>query len=221
MIVTSSHARWSPSVSEMAVAIRIATISRTIAQNSVVSGAHFVSSCIPVTRSPTCSTRLPGSVAITLLLPLRVCVDGPAIATRRAVIPSNTIDPLYRVPSRLMVSGFERREDGIRPRFARRHRCREHVQVHSSVPRFATEALESIVDLHVESLGEHPFRLLDDDPGGEGGSQLIVLPPQRLMELGRFGLLLRRSQMADAHAGRPPGSSFTSRIARKRSKPVA
>src|SRR5918994_55366 len=190
-MVTTTHARRSPSVSETAAAIRIATISRTIAQNSVVSGAHFVSSCLPVTRSPTSSTRLPESDAITVLLPFR----------------------------RFMFSGFERREDGVRPRFARRQRRCEHVQLHSPVPRFATQAFESIVDLHVESLGEHPFRLLDDDPGGEGGSQLISLPPQR-MELGRVGLLLHRSEMPDAHAARPPGSSFTSRIASKRSKPV-
>ena len=44
-------------VSDTADAIRMATITSTIAQNSVVSSDHLVSSCRPVTRSPSSSAR--------------------------------------------------------------------------------------------------------------------------------------------------------------------
>ena len=47
IIETSVQARMSLRLSEIAAAMRIATISPNIAQNSVVSGAHFVSSCAP------------------------------------------------------------------------------------------------------------------------------------------------------------------------------
>src|ERR1043166_238519 len=66
MIVASVQARRSPSVSDTAAAIRTAMIRIVIAQNSVVSGAHLLSSCAPTRRSPGCSTRGPGSVAVAM-----------------------------------------------------------------------------------------------------------------------------------------------------------
>jgi hypothetical protein len=44
MTVTSVHALTSSRLSEIAEAMRITTINTTIAANSVVSGAHLVSS---------------------------------------------------------------------------------------------------------------------------------------------------------------------------------
>src|SRR5215203_6252401 len=54
--VTSVHARTSSSESETAAAINTATMSTTIAANSVVSGPHLVSSCT-ARLSATFSTR--------------------------------------------------------------------------------------------------------------------------------------------------------------------
>jgi hypothetical protein len=54
------------------------------------------------------------------------------------------------------------------------------------------EALERLVDMDLEPLGAHAFRLLNHDPDGERGSQLLVLPAQSLLEPER----LRDSQLA-------------------------
>src|SRR5215210_7160625 len=83
MIVTSVQARTSSRLSEIAVAIKIAMIRTAIAQNSVVSGAHFVSSCAPATRSPACSARVPGSPDRAIRFPLLVRTSSSDAAPDR------------------------------------------------------------------------------------------------------------------------------------------
>jgi hypothetical protein len=82
----------------------------------------------------------------------------------------------------MLVTGPKNR---VRPCFAGDHGGGERVQFHSSVACCATEALENLVNIAVEALGQHPLRLLDHDPGGESGFQLIVLPTQRIEGLER------------------------------------
>jgi hypothetical protein len=88
MTVTSVQARLSPKLFEIAAAIKTAMMRRNIAQNSVVSGAHFVSSCAPTIRSPVCSIRAPGSSdrAIASSLLGKSAVIGPAFVASQSIL---------------------------------------------------------------------------------------------------------------------------------------
>src|SRR5215203_3861934 len=86
---TRVHARMSFNESEIAAAIRIAATSTTIAQNSVVNGAHFDSSWTAIVRSATSSIRSP----IAKLLSSPAELGGPLVPRLEASKPSPA-DPL-------------------------------------------------------------------------------------------------------------------------------
>src|SRR5688572_21473524 len=68
---TITHARGASKLSATAAAMSVATITPTMAQNSVVNGAHFVSNRRPVKRTPVRSARWPTVLSVAS----RVAID--------------------------------------------------------------------------------------------------------------------------------------------------
>src|SRR5215211_5637144 len=112
---TMSQARGASKLSATAAAISVVAMIPTIAQNSVVSGAHFVSNRRPVRRTPARSARSPivpsvRSRVATLDDPLRWLTDHSA----RRFPAQNPSASVFRVV--LSRVDRDRRGDGALPR---------------------------------------------------------------------------------------------------------